>query len=68
LSFGFRLDFGFRVLGDVTRILRLYYIYYIVLVTRPIQPIGFSEWQNNSSNAFSCKGKVDTILLNFLKF
>jgi len=65
LGLGFGFDFGFRVLGDVTRILRLYYI---VLVTRSIQPIGFSEWQNNSSSAFSCKGKVDTVLLNFLKF
>ena len=26
------------------------------------------KWQNNSSSAFSCKGKVDTVLSNFLKF
>jgi len=32
LGFGFRFDFGFRVLGDVARIL---HFYYIVLVTRP---------------------------------
>jgi len=37
------------------------------LATWPIQPIGFSKWQNNFSSAFTSDGKIDTALFGNAK-
>jgi len=54
LGFGFRFDFGFRVLGDVTRTLRLYHI---VLVARPIQPIDSPNGKTTPTVLYPVKAK-----------